>query len=228
MTFTVGPARPRPGKVRPRPGPQPAKVLLTSPGPARACNFQARTRPGPQNIIEAWPGPAHGLRASPARGPRPGPCRTLVWACDAKGRDPHNKKHIEYDGDGNTTQRTSKDEMAWQTEKWHAHLWHQTRDGHWQRTLGCRGETRWYHGRRRKRLVTSVMISRWVWRSHTWAIWNIHIWRWVPYKNIFIHISAYKCNRNMMLVSKHTLLRSTIALETCSTSYSQRPSWNPR
>ena len=36
----------------------------------------------------------------------------MVWACDAKGRDPHNKKHIEYDGDGNTTQRTSKDEMA--------------------------------------------------------------------------------------------------------------------
>ena len=36
----------------------------------------------------------------------------MVWACDAKGRDPHNKKHVEYDGDGNTTQRTSKDEMA--------------------------------------------------------------------------------------------------------------------
>ena len=86
MTFTVGPARPRPGKVRPRPGPQPAKLLLTSPGPARACTFQARTRPGPQNIIESWPGPAHGLRAGPAHGlragpahgPRPGPCRTLV------------------------------------------------------------------------------------------------------------------------------------------------------
>ena len=27
----------------------------------------------------------------------------MVWACNAKGRDPHNKKHIEYDGDGNTT-----------------------------------------------------------------------------------------------------------------------------
>ena len=78
MTFTVGPARPRPGKVRPRPGPQPAKILLTSPGPARACKFQARTRPGPQNIIQARPGPVHGLRASPARGPRPGPCRTLA------------------------------------------------------------------------------------------------------------------------------------------------------
>ena len=78
MTFIVGPARPRPGKVRPRPGPQPAKLLLTSPGPARACKFQARTRPGPQNIIESWPGPAHGLRAGPARGPRPGPCRTLI------------------------------------------------------------------------------------------------------------------------------------------------------
>ena len=78
MTFTVGPARPRPRKVRPRPGPQPAKLLLTSPGPARACKFQARTRPGPQNIIESWPGPVHGLRAGPARGPRPGPCRTLA------------------------------------------------------------------------------------------------------------------------------------------------------
>ena len=78
MTFTVGPARPRPGNVRPRPGPQPAKLLLTSPGPARACKFQARTRPGPQHIIESWPGPSHGLRAGPARGPRPGPCRTLL------------------------------------------------------------------------------------------------------------------------------------------------------
>ena len=74
VTFTIGP---RPGNVRSRPGPQPAKLLLTSPGPARACKFQARTRPGPQTIIETWPGPAHGLRAGPARGPRPGPCRTL-------------------------------------------------------------------------------------------------------------------------------------------------------
>ena len=40
----------------------------------------------------------------------------MVWACDAKGRDPHNKKQVEHDGDGNPTQRTSKDEMAWQTE----------------------------------------------------------------------------------------------------------------
>ena len=79
----------------------------------------------------------------------------MVWACDAKGRDPYNKKHVEHDGDGNPTQRTSKDEMAWQAEKWHAHLWHQPRDGHWQRTLGCHGETRRHHldGRRRKRLV---------------------------------------------------------------------------
>ena len=36
----------------------------------------------------------------------------MVWACDAKGRDPHNKKHVEHDGDGNPIQRTSKDEMA--------------------------------------------------------------------------------------------------------------------
>ena len=36
----------------------------------------------------------------------------MVWACDAKGRNPHNKKHVEHDGDGNPTQRTSKDEMA--------------------------------------------------------------------------------------------------------------------
>ena len=36
----------------------------------------------------------------------------MVWACDAKGRDPYNKKHVEHDGDGNPTQRTSKDEMA--------------------------------------------------------------------------------------------------------------------
>ena len=36
----------------------------------------------------------------------------LVWACDAKGRDPHNKKHITYDSDGNKTQRTSKDNVG--------------------------------------------------------------------------------------------------------------------
>ncbi len=36
----------------------------------------------------------------------------LVWACDSEGRDPHNKKHVEHDGDGNPTQRTSNDEMA--------------------------------------------------------------------------------------------------------------------
>ena len=78
VTSTVGPARPGPGKIRPRPGPRPAKLIFTGPGPARAFKFQARTRPGPQNIIQARPGPAHGLRASPARGPRPGPCRTLI------------------------------------------------------------------------------------------------------------------------------------------------------
>ena len=36
----------------------------------------------------------------------------MVWAFDAKGRYPHTKNHIEYYGDGNTTQRTFKDEMA--------------------------------------------------------------------------------------------------------------------
>ena len=40
--------------------------------------------------------------------------------------------------------------------KWHAHLWYQPRNGHWQRTLGCHGEKRRHYldGRRRKRLVT--------------------------------------------------------------------------
>ena len=43
----------------------------------------------------------------------PGPKTTIMgWACDAKGRDPYNKKHVEHDSDGNPTQRTSKDEMA--------------------------------------------------------------------------------------------------------------------
>ena len=41
-----------------------------------------------------------------------------------------NKKHTKYEGDGNKTQRTSKDEMARPTEDGHAHLWHQPRDGH--------------------------------------------------------------------------------------------------
>ena len=36
----------------------------------------------------------------------------MVWTCDVKGRDPHSKKHIENDGDGNPTQRTSTYEMA--------------------------------------------------------------------------------------------------------------------
>ena len=36
---------------------------------------------------------------------------------------------------------------------------------------------------------TSIAISRWVWSSHPWAIWNIRIWSWVPYKHIFIHTS---------------------------------------
>ena len=40
----------------------------------------------------------------------------MVWACDAKGGDPHNKMHTKYEGDGNKTKRTSKDEMARSTE----------------------------------------------------------------------------------------------------------------
>ena len=82
----------------------------------------------------------------------------MVWTCDATWRDAHNKKKTTYDSDGNPTPRTAKNEMARQTEKWHAHLWHQPRDGHWQKTLGSHGEKRRHHpdGRRRKRLVTLV------------------------------------------------------------------------
>ena len=37
----------------------------------------------------------------------------MVWACDAEtGGDPHNKKHIKYEGDGNKTERTSTGDMA--------------------------------------------------------------------------------------------------------------------
>ena len=36
----------------------------------------------------------------------------MVWACEAKGGNPHNKNHIKYEGDGNKTQRTSKYEMV--------------------------------------------------------------------------------------------------------------------
>ena len=36
----------------------------------------------------------------------------MVWSCDANGGDPRNKKHFKYEGDGNKTQGTSKDEMA--------------------------------------------------------------------------------------------------------------------
>ena len=41
----------------------------------------------------------------------------MLWARDAKGGDPHNKKQTEYEVDGNETQRTSKDEMGKQTEE---------------------------------------------------------------------------------------------------------------
>ena len=34
-----------------------------------------------------------------------------VWECDAEGGDPPNKKHNKYEGDGNNTQRMSKDAM---------------------------------------------------------------------------------------------------------------------
>ena len=35
----------------------------------------------------------------------------MVWACDAKGRDSHNKKHTKYEGDGNPTRGRPK--MRW-------------------------------------------------------------------------------------------------------------------
>ena len=38
-----------------------------------------------------------------------------IW-CGDKREDPHNKKRIKYEGDGNKTQMTSKDEMAWPNE----------------------------------------------------------------------------------------------------------------
>ena len=41
----------------------------------------------------------------------------LVWACDVKEGDTHNKNHIKYDNDGNKIQRTSKGEMPWPTEE---------------------------------------------------------------------------------------------------------------
>ena len=44
----------------------------------------------------------------------------------------------------------------------------------------------------------------------------------------FIHISISNYNRYMILVSKHTCLRSTITLDTFSSLYPHRPSWNPR
>ena len=39
---------------------------------------------------------------------------SLVWSCDANGRDPRNKKHIRYASNGNKTQgqRTSKDNVG--------------------------------------------------------------------------------------------------------------------
>ena len=75
VTFSVGPgtAQARESYAHAQPGPQNYNLCQ-----ARACKFQARTRPDPHNIIEARPGPAHGLRAGLAHGPRPGPCRTLI------------------------------------------------------------------------------------------------------------------------------------------------------
>ena len=71
MTFTVGPARPRPGKVRPRPGPRPAarKIITYQPGPGPGLLVSGPhpARPCPQHIIEAWPGPARPMDCGPAR-----------------------------------------------------------------------------------------------------------------------------------------------------------------
>ena len=73
MTFTVGPgpAQARESYAQARPAVR--EIIIYQPGPGPGLQVS-----GPQNIIEACPGPAHALRADPARGPRPGPRRTLI------------------------------------------------------------------------------------------------------------------------------------------------------
>ena len=45
-------------------------------------------------------------------------------------------------------------------------------------------------------------------------------------KYIFIHIPASRCDRNIILMSKHTFLRSTNTIDTFSNLYLWPPSWN--
>ena len=37
---------------------------------------------------------------------------TMLWACNVKRGDAHNRKHAKCEDDGNRTQKKSKDEMA--------------------------------------------------------------------------------------------------------------------
>ena len=73
----------------------------------------------------------------------------------------------------NKTQMTSKDEMAWPTEDWHAHLWHQTsRAGHWQRMLVCPGEKHRHHlGGRRRKLCNAEFCNGAI------PVWRVRVWR---------------------------------------------------
>ena len=78
VTFTIGPAQARESLAQARPAAR--KIITYRPGPGPglqvSCPHPARPVNYYRNLTR--PGPAHRLRASPARGPRPGPCRTLV------------------------------------------------------------------------------------------------------------------------------------------------------
>ena len=75
VTFIVGPARPRPGKVRSRPGPaRPAacKTITYQPGPGPGLQVSGpHPAARPAKYHRSLRRPAHGLRAGPGRpGPR--------------------------------------------------------------------------------------------------------------------------------------------------------------